>query len=168
MGVIQGSINNLLTTAGVAARLSPKVELKLAEQKGAAEAEAHKATVEAEAVPATEKAQQVIKGTEAYFTKSGAANLKYSAEHLEGQEKELDKAIGYLQKAEALSSTPERQSLLESAYETKSKLRSGVEEKRKRKAEAERQAEEALALEQEQKQKSEQFRQMFTQGGRFK
>lgn len=162
MGVIQGSINNLLTTAGVAARLSPRAEEKIAEKRGVAEAQAKIAEVRAEAEPAAQKATEIINKQSLYFTKGGTADLRRSAEQFEGAEVELDKAISYLQKAEALSPNSERQQLLENAYASKSELRKGALSKRQKQQEAEKNASEALLLKQEEVKKSEQFRTMFT------
>lgn len=168
MGVIQGSINNLLTTAGVAARLSPYAEEMIAEKRGKTEAAAKIAELEAKAGPASQKATEIIDKQKSYLTKGGAADLRRTAEQFEGSEAELDKAIGYLQKAEALSPNAERQQLLEKAYVSKAELRKGALSKRQKQLEADKKAEEELALKQEEKAKSEQFRQMFTEGGRYK
>lgn len=163
MGVIQGSINNLLNIATVAARISPLGEETISQKKGVAEAIAAKTKLEKEAELAALKAKQVIKGSEKYFTKVGEVDKRYNAENLEGLEGELDIAIGHLQKAEALSSNPERQQLLENAYASKAKLRQGAISKREQ---AEKKAQEELKEKQLEKQKSDWFRESFTiEGG---
>ena len=176
MGVIQGSINNLLTTAGVAARLSPGAEEKIAERKGRAEAIAKKAEIGAE----TEASRQAVDISRQAFEETTGA--KTYAE-LTGRKKALGAHIANLEKYRTYAPSEEIESELQSLYKEYEPLEKqwserraefserghkAVQTRRAKKAEAERQAAEALQLEQERAKQSEQFRQMFTEGGRYK
>ena len=176
MGVIQGSINNLLTTAGVAARLSPKYEEMMGERRGRAEAAATKAEIGAE----TEKSRQAADiSRKAYEETKGAKTY----EQLTGRKKALGAHIANVEKYRVYAPSQELENELQQLYaeyepiekewalrkeEYSQRAHKAVATKRQKQDAAKRAAEEALQLEQERAAKSEQFRTMFTEGGRWK
>lgn len=181
--VIQGSINNLLQTVGVAARLSPQYEEMIGERRGKTEAAAKKAEIGVE-TEASRKAADISR--QAYIEAKAEAVAKGKAatyEQLTGQRKALGAHIANVEKLRVYEPSEKLEQELQSLYkeyepidkeyqerriEYSERGYKAAETKRAKKAEAERQAAEALALEQEKAEKSKAFRQMFTEGGRFK
>lgn len=137
MGVIQGSINNLLTTAGVAARLSPSLEerrkvIGLRQQQKALE---NVAETQQEATgPASE---------------SSEANKLYA----ETLQKKADVS------QQIFEAKPSQETYTDTLAEKQgqNEFNQIIE-----------QAQTKLLQEQERARRSEQFRQMFTEGGRYK
>lgn len=176
MGVIQSSINNLLTTAAASFRLSPKYAEQEATKRGVAEATAKKAEVGA-LTEASGKAAEISR--QAYQQTEGAKTY----EQISGRRKALGAHIANLEKLRVLDPSAEIEAELQKAYGEYSPLDKKYQErraeyserghkaaatKRQKQEAAKRAAEEAAAAEAERVRQSEQFRNMFTEGGRYK
>lgn len=158
MGIIQNAINQMIGTVGIAKRLSPGYELKVAEQAGEKQVATEKAAREKAAAHATE-AYDI---SEKKLAEAEATLHGRSGENQYGGVLEMNKQTQKsLERAQLYNPTTEREQRLGQLRDRAAEL----EEKRQKALQRTAQAQETKR---KQKEQYETFRDLFTQGGLYK
>lgn len=149
MGVIQGSINNLLTIAAASARLSPKTEKRLAEEAGERQGIKEATARKAELGELTKQSRSAYEKSKEQYEKIPESNRK-TYETLKSRQSDIEKHLANVEKLYALEPSEELRVERESLYQAShsaAKEYSDYQEKQLEKgkrAQATRKAKEAL------------------------